>query len=233
MKSTKFLWLGVLVLVVLLFASYLIPNFYLKGSTTSIGANSTNDNRSNTNIFGGGWGNEKNGYSMMGGNFGYSSNQFSNEGLTEDKVNKEIEDSLQNAAVDKNKNTITYSGDNIKIVIAASPKQADEKFIIGGLVNPTVYIPKNSNINIELINEDEDTPHTLEITNAAPPYANMTMMQGSIYPGSIIGTIPPAANNKFYTDTTSFKASYDGEFHYICQYPGHAAEGMYGKITVK
>jgi plastocyanin len=44
---------------------------------------------------------------------------------------------------------------------------------------------------------------------------------------------PPSANGRSYEDSTSFTANYDGEFYYICQYPGHASEGMYGKIIVK
>lgn len=247
MKSTKFLWLGVIVLVLLFFATYLIPNFYLSRNEVSQKNNGNNYGNNNNYYYGSGWGS---GYGMMGSyggmmggygryggmmgrSFGYNSNQYSNEGLTEDNVNSDAQESLKNAAIDKDKNSITYSGNDIKIVILGSPTQEDKKFVIDGLVNPTVYIPKNANVALELVNEDEDVPHAVEITNAAPPYAYMTMMQGEIYPGSFVGNIPPSSNGKFYAASTSFIASYEGEFYYICQYPSHAAEGMYGKIIVK
>jgi rusticyanin len=252
MRSTKLMWSGVIVLVVLLFASYLVPSYYFRGYAASkVGAgdnnygsaNNTNNNssygdgnnygsnRRNKNYYGygmmGGYG------GMMGGNWGSGINQYANNALSEDEVNKDMEDSLKNATVDKQKNTVSYSGEDIKIVVLGGPKQADEKFIIGGLINPTVYIPKNSNITLEFINEDEGMYHNVAITNAAPPYAYMNMMQGQIYPGSYTGMLPPAANDQFYSDSTTFNASYAGEFYYLCQYPGHAAKGMYGKIIVK
>lgn len=241
MKSIKFLWSGVIILVLLLFASYLVPNFYLSKYET-LQRNNGNSNYGNKNnyYFNNGWGSGyrmMGGYGryggMMGGNFGYNQNQFSNEGITVDKVNSDALESLKNAAIDKDKNSITYSGNDIKIVLLGGPEQADKKFVIGELVNPTVYIAKNANVTLELINEDGDVPHAIEITNAAPPYVYMAMMQGGIYPGSFIGNIPPSANSKFYVASTSFTASYEGEFYYIYQYPSHAAEEMYGKIVVK
>jgi hypothetical protein len=50
MKSTKFLWSGVVILVVLLFASYLIPNFYFARSGKTKGVNNpSNDGSINNN----------------------------------------------------------------------------------------------------------------------------------------------------------------------------------------
>lgn len=247
MKSTKLLWLGVIALALLFFATYLIPNLYLSRNAASQNNNGNNYGNNNNYYNGSGWGSGygmmgsyrgmMGGYGrnggMMGGSFGYNSNQYSNEGLTEDNVNSVVDESSKNATINKNKNSITYSGNNIKIVLLGSPKQDDKKFVIDGLVNPTVYIPKNANVTLELINGDEDVPHAVEITNAAPPYAYTTMMQGEIYPGSFVGNIPPSSNGKSYAASTSFTASYEGEFYYICQYPSHAAEGMYGKIIVK
>lgn len=242
MKSIKFLWSGVIILVILLFASYLIPNFYLSRPAAASGVNNTNAYRNyNDNLNGanrGRW--DSQGYGMMGGyrgmmggNYGNGPRQYTNEGLSEEQVNNDIANSMQNATVDKKNNSISYSGDNIKIVMLASTKKADDKFEIGGLVNPIVYVPKNTTVTLELVNEDEDVAHAFEITDATPPYAYMTMMQGQVYPGGFIGIIPPSEGNKFYKGSTSFTSNYTGEFYYICQYPGHAEKGMYGKIIVK
>lgn len=63
MKSRKFLWAGVLVLVVMLFASYLVPNFYLRKYGTSIGDNNKSTYSGSNYNYNRGW---RNGYGMMG-----------------------------------------------------------------------------------------------------------------------------------------------------------------------
>lgn len=142
--------------------------------------------------------------------------------------------SLQNATVDKANNSVTYAGQSVKIVVLGSPMMtgADDRFVIGGLVNPTIHVPKGAQLAVELVNEDTGMPHGFEITQARPPYAYMSMMQGGIYPGSFIAPIPAANEDQYPMATTAFTASQSGEYNYICQYPGHAAQGMYGQILV-
>jgi rusticyanin len=251
MKSTKFMLSGILVLVVMLFASYLVPSFYLRNYTSSkeeatgVTYRKINNSFADSNYNDGdnynsnGWSTNSYGYGMMGGaggmmggNWGSDGNQYTNNTLNKDEANKNMENSLKNAAIDKVRNTITYSGSDINVVVLGGPEQADGKFVIGGLINPTVYIPKNSNVTLRFINEDEGMYHNIAITNSTPPYGYMSMMQGQIYPGGYTRMLPPAANGKFYSESTTFNANYTGEFYYICQYPGHAAKGMYGKIIV-
>ncbi len=142
--------------------------------------------------------------------------------------------SLQNATVDKANNSVTYAGQSVKIVVLGSPMMtgADDRFVIGGLVNPTIHVPKGAQVAVELVNEDIGMPHGFEITQARPPYAYMSMMQGGIYPGSFIAPIPAANKDRYPMTTTTFTATQSGEYNYICQYPGHAAQGMYGQILV-
>ncbi|QAT41318.1 MULTISPECIES: sulfocyanin-like copper-binding protein [unclassified Clostridium] len=232
MKSSKLLWSSLIALSLLLCASYIIPKSYYR---TNAAAKVVNNNSSNLNTANNysRRGNESYGYGMMGRNRGYNSSSYLQGLISEDKVNEEIKNSTANAKIDKQSNSITYSGNSINIVLLASGKQADDKFEAAGLINPTIYIPRDSTVTLELINEDEDVSHALEITSAAPPYGYMSMMQGEVYPGSFINPIPSAANGKLYSASVSFTASHDGSFYYICQYPGHAAQGMYGKIIVQ
>lgn len=232
MKSTKLLWSSLIVLILLLYASYIIPQFYYRADAAAKVVNNTSSYGNTENNYSR-RGKGSYGYGMMGGNRGYNSNSYSQGLISEDKVNEEIKNSTANAKVDKQSNSVTYSGNTIKVVLLASSKQADDKFEVAGLINPTIYIPKNSTVTLELINEDEDVSHALEITSAAPPYGYMSMMQGGVYPGSYINPIPSSANGKFYSASSSFITNYDGSFYYICQYPGHAAQGMYGKIIVQ
>ena len=152
-------------------------------------------------------------------------------------ANREMESSLSAAKVSKATNIITYSGDSVKIVAfggamdnnGSGPK---EKFVIGNLVNPTIHIQKGAQVTLELVNQDTDMPHGMEISTAQPPYGFMTMMQGGIYPGAFIQPIPSAHHGEFLEATTTFKANEQGTFYYLCEYPGHASEGMYGKIII-
>lgn len=184
--------------------------------------NGYNGNNSGHNNFGG----------MMGGS-GFQNGGASISSLDEETANKHMEDSLKNATVDKENNTISFAGKDITIVLLAGPEIADEKFVIGGLINPSIQVPKDAKISLEMINEDEGVPHGVEITNANPPYNYMAMMGGGIYPDTFITPLPAATEGNYPTAVTTFNSSQEGDFYYICQYPNHASEGMYGKFIIK
>ncbi|UOF88874.1 hypothetical protein LSG31_13085 [Fodinisporobacter ferrooxydans] len=176
-----------------------------------------------------------NGYSGgMGGMMGGWNTQVSQIPSTD--VDKEVYASLQNAVIDKKANTITYKGNDVKIVLLAKMNDAsnrkDDTFVVGGLINPAIHVQKGAKVSLELINEDNDMPHGLEITPASPPYPYMSMMAGGIYPGSFIHPIPESTNTQFATASTTFTADQSGEFHYLCEYPGHAQKGMYGTFVI-
>ncbi|CAA7600447.1 Cupredoxin [Acididesulfobacillus acetoxydans] len=170
------------------------------------------------------------GYGMMGGLF-HGAN-YSSAFTDQTDATNDIKASLVNATVDKSANTITYAGSSVKIVMLGGPQNADGKFVIDGLINPTLNIPEGANVTLEFINQDSGMPHGVEITTATPPYAYMSMMQGGIYPGAFIQPLPPATAAKYPAVTTSFNAKQAGTFYYICQFPGHAEKGMYGKIVI-
>lgn len=169
------------------------------------------------------------GYGMMGG-YGQPGNSLATK--DESSVQADSNASLQNAKVNKDDNSITYTGIDVKLVVLGGPEQADDQFVIGGLVNPTLRIPKGATVTVEFANSDEGMPHAFEVTNAVPPYNYMSMMDGAIYPGSLIGVMPPR-NGQYPVAQTIFKADQPGTFYYICQYPGHAAKGMYGKLIIE
>lgn len=169
-------------------------------------------------------------YGMMGG-YGYVSSSIAL--MMDDQLQQELAAALDGAQTDEQTNSIRYKGDAIRIVMLAGPEQADEKFVINGLANPTLYIPKDAEVTLTLVNQDEGMPHAFEVTNAAPPYFYMAMMGGGVYPGSFIHTLPQAGDDQYPSAEITFTADYAGTYYYICQYPGHAQEGMYGMIVVE
>lgn len=169
-------------------------------------------------------------YGMMGGYQGYQINVAT---LTEEELQADITAAQINAQVDEQANTVTYTGSDVKLVVVGGPEEADEKFVINGLINPTVYLPKGATVTLEFVNADEGMPHAFRITDAFPPYDYMAMMDGAVYPGSLIPTLPVAANGEYPVAESTFTAAETGTFYYICQYPGHAQEGMYGQIVIE
>lgn len=171
---------------------------------------------------------------MMGGGGGMMGGYSGQYSIVDDKTAEaDMSSSLSNAAVDKTNNTVTYSGKNVKIVMLAGPEAADEKFVVGGLVNPTLKISKGANVILEMINEDEGMPHGVVVTETPPPYADMAMMQVNLYPGAIVRPVPRAKDGKYPKNEAFFKADQPGTYYYLCQYPGHAEEGMYGKFIIE
>ena len=119
---------------------------------------------------------------------------------------------------------------------------ADNVFVIYGLMNPTLVVPKGTNLQILVINLDESDYHNLDLTTTPPPYSYMPMMssggmmnnRGGISALSMMPMLAPAN----YDQETSYAYGYTltvnnpGTLWYFCMYPGHAQTGMYGKILV-
>jgi rusticyanin len=233
MKRAKLGWSLVLTFSTAALIGYGVWGFnFIKNNNTAINnANiitNNNDNLQSYRNFGGRMGR----YGMRGG-YRSQNNITSSSYINEAAANKQMEDSLKNAAIDKNNNTITFSGKTIAIVMFASPESADEKFVVGGLINPTIQVPVDAAVSLEIVNEDVGIPHGIEITSAAPPFAYMSMMQGNVYANSIVSPLPAATKDNYPSAVTNFTTSESGTFYYLCEYPSHAATGMYGKFIVK
>ena len=178
-----------------------------------------------------------NGYGMMGqGPGGYAA-----QTLDWNAARAMIQAGAQGATVDTAANTVTYSGSRVTMnVIAVQPDRPDTTFEIAGLVDPTVMIPRGATVTLNLVNMDygADMPHGVVITRFPPPYPYMAMpMMG----GGIGYGIPPlTARSDENLQTASyavgamqFRASTPGTYYYVCQVPGHAQDGMYGKLVVE
>jgi len=165
-----------------------------------------------------------------------------------------------NAQLVSSNNTIIFSGSNVKLVVLATDLEgaanltssappsyaSDNVFVIYGLINPTLVIPRGTSLQIIFINLDNADMHNFVIGTISPPYPYMAM-QGMMYSYSQSGPsrsspavymmpfLPPANWNQGtaheYTYTVTLGAS--GDLWYLCAYPGHAQMGMYGKILVR
>jgi len=107
-------------------------------------------------------------------------------------------------------------------------------FMIWGHVNPKLVIQPHLHIDFMEINVDNDSYHSFAITGTPPPYPYMamsTMMNGG---GFLMDEpmLPPQSGGIMHYSVETFTSNAQGTFWYICTYPGHAENGMYGEIQI-
>lgn len=186
---------------------------------------------------GGGYGTTGGGYGMMGGGYGGVAPQV----LGWDAAQSILGSSADGAVVDPAGNTVTFAGDAVTLdVVAVQPDRPDTTFEIAGLVDPTVRVQRGAVVTVRLINMDygQDMPHGLVITRLPPPYPYMAM---PMMPGGAWGGIPPlvARSNedlqaaRYAGGSMRFRLDAAGTYFYVCQVPGHAQDGMYGRLIVE
>ena len=139
------------------------------------------------------------------------------------------------ATIDRQTNTITYHGAQVQIVALASPDTGpDMTWNVDGLVNPTIVIPKGAAVTVDFFNADTGTPHGWELTATPPPYQYMAMMYAGVaLPGAFAMPVGGATAQTWFGRTVQFAAADAGTFYYLCPVPGHAAQGMFGKLVIQ
>ncbi|MDE1863506.1 MAG: multicopper oxidase domain-containing protein [Thaumarchaeota archaeon] len=154
------------------------------------------------------------------------------------------------AQASKQNNTITYAsqtvdlvalsfmGDDAKNFTGASPPPyaKDDVFVVGNMIDPTLVLKAGTTLNVTSINLDDDMSHNFAIMTGGPPYPYMAM-QSMMY-GGVVATMPVLPNDNAhagyaYEFTYQVTLSQPGTYWYVCTYPGHAQDGMYGKILVQ
>jgi len=157
---------------------------------------------------------------------------------------------LPSANVSQTTNSITFTSRNINLIaFATMPEDAtsltgmqppsyakDDVFVIGGLIDPTLYIPKGATVKVTIVNLDNDMYHDFVVSTIAPPYPYMTM-QGMMWgSGGFLYMMPvlsPANYASGWAPIYSYNISVpsNANLWYLCTYPGHADGGMYGEIV--
>jgi rusticyanin len=206
--------------------------------------NQGNSNPSN-NLGSGMMGSSGMGSGMMGGSY---SGSVSYKTVSIKDVTNEINSQPNDAQVSKDDNTIIFSSSNIALTSFAMMGQdainatgynpptqtGGDVFVMDALINPTLVVKSGTQLHITLINLDEDMAHNFVITTSGPPYSTMPMMSN----GAFLNKMPILPNEEkqqgyAYEYTDSITLDQSGTYWYVCTYPGHAEEGMYGKIIVK
>jgi len=126
-------------------------------------------------------------------------------------------------------NTLWFRPGTVAFVVYASPPAHDLTFVVQGMVNPTIHVAAEARVAVTVVNLDSDMYHNWALISQGPPYSSMPMMRsGAMMTMTMLGH---ASGSGFWSQAASF-ASSAGSYWYLCQYPGHANEGMYGSFVV-
>ncbi|MHB1834561.1 MAG: sulfocyanin-like copper-binding protein [Solirubrobacteraceae bacterium] len=134
--------------------------------------------------------------------------------------------------------TVTYPRRQVTLVALGAPGNRPGMYWqidgLDGPGGPTVSVAEASTITVDFADGDPGHPHGFELTTAAPPYPRMAMMAGRIAaPGALIMPVPAPKGRLWHAATVTFRAPPPGTYYYICPVPGHAAQGMWGKLVVR
>ncbi|ABW02307.1 plastocyanin/azurin family copper-binding protein [Caldivirga maquilingensis] len=155
----------------------------------------------------------------------------------------------------RSNNTIVFTSSDITLVALAMmgddavnmtgmplPGYAHgDVFVIYGLINPTLVIPQGAVVHVIVINLDDDMYHNLIVTAVPPPYPYNVMPYVGMYGGymgpgmmTMMQWLPPANYNAGYAYGYEYTITLNapGTYWYLCTYPGHAQDGMYGEVIV-
>jgi len=141
-------------------------------------------------------------------------------------------------------NTIVFTHDKISIVVVAEPELGDEyedRFVIFGLINPTLVIPINADIKVVFINGADADFHSFAVISTPPPYPDnmdspeyMTFaFNGSSVPDPHHGIQFEKPSGIYHGIIIQFTANKPGTYYYVCHVGDHAHNGMFGQFIVK
>ncbi len=112
-------------------------------------------------------------------------------------------------------------------------------FAIYHLFEPTMVIPRGATVNITFVDMDYTDHHNLVITTFPPPFSEY-IMQNMATGGEMVQMtplLPPVDNSTDsasvyqYTIVLNLPQSVN-QMWYMCMFPNHALNGMYGNITL-
>ncbi|WP_156885261.1 sulfocyanin-like copper-binding protein [Acidihalobacter ferrooxydans] len=136
---------------------------------------------------------------------------------------------------------VVFQGHAVTIdMVAVQPGHPDTTFEVHGITNPTLVVPAGATVHLNLVNMDygNNMEHGVIITRVPPPYQRNLMMQTGTGLAGIAPPIPwrskkALSQSLFAAAGTTFTTpTRPGVYWYVCQTPGHAEKGMYGKFVV-
>lgn len=130
--------------------------------------------------------------------------------------------------VDKAKNTLTFSGEAISIVVRTGPEEDMLSYRIQGVRNPTIVVPEMTSLKVLFVNADEDMFHDFRVGDVKVPFKSKpdtSKTAGSEHLGQVIDDVYNAQEFGYHLHDK-------GVLRYFCSVGSHAKSGMWGSIAV-
>ncbi|BAB60619.1 membrane protein [Thermoplasma volcanium GSS1] len=127
-----------------------------------------------------------------------------------------------------------YINNSTTLPVLMGPMYAPSmySFEILRLINPTIVVKEGVSVHFIVINVDTDSYHNFAISNRGPPYPYMVGMMGLGFEYKA-PYLPPVHSDLYAYSEFNYTFSSIGDYWYLCTYPGHAENGMYGEIIVR
>ena len=130
---------------------------------------------------------------------------------------------------------IDRSARTVNLTITAGSTNANNYWNFNGSINGrmAIAVPEGYTVNLTLINEDPNMPHSVVISSetqnfASPPSPQPVFAGGATEnPMSMVDATMPGE-----TETITFVAESAGTYSMVCTIPGHSALGMWSFFVV-
>lgn len=175
----------------------------------------------------------------FGGNI-FDSNPANNQTLTSAQL-ASLNVTGSGTTIDRASSTI-YVNNSSTLLVMMGPMNMGSmySFEMYGLLNPNLVIERNVTVRFMGVNIDTDDSHNFVLAREGPPYGYMggQGMMGGGYNSSSYGFmsmmpyVSPSHSGEYSYYNVTYNFSSTGSLWYLCTYPGHAENGMYGKITI-
>jgi len=136
---------------------------------------------------------------------------------------------LKSPAGKVEKNTITYTGKEIAIVVITGPADDMLSYRIQGIRNPNLVVPSGATLKILFVNVDEDMRHDLRLGHIMGEFATDPGIASTVGTNKLTGK---TADGTLQAEEIVIRAEDDGAYKYYCSVRGHAVGGMWGNIFV-
>lgn len=126
------------------------------------------------------------------------------------------------------RNPLVFHGKVVRLTVNTGPENDMLSYWINGVRNPTVIIPRGSDLKVLFVNRDKDMQHDLRFTATRPPFTSRPREEETV------GTpaISHRMGQRLFGEAMDLRLE-PGSYSYVCTVRGHAKAGMWGTLLVR
>lgn len=127
------------------------------------------------------------------------------------------------------KSTLTFTENEIRLVVTTGPEDDMLSYRIQGVRNPTLVVPAGATLKILFVNVDEDMRHDIRLGHVMDDFPIAPAVTDTVGTEQLT---PAAEDETLQAEEIVLKAGESGVYKYFCSVRGHAKGGMWGNIAV-